>query len=390
MLLHCIGEKAREVYNTFAFSSTEDSKKYNKVLGHFEAYIGPRKKFTYSCFKFFAYRQEPGQKFDDYLTEMSKLTSDCDLLELCPSLLIDMLIIGLIDKSLHERLLRESNLDLTKTIDTSRTVELTCSHAHAIQNANPLAELDVNEIRKRSLQHRTQPRNQSSEVINKCKFCLYSHKRESCPAYGKFCNNCKKKGYFSKCCPNFDSKVNFVKVDNCKSLSKGVVGDEENSSLEKEWRIGLLVNQTLISFKIDSISQARIIPKNCVRAFNNKPKLHKPNAKLTAYNGCNIPVEGSCGLNIELKRKTIPVLLILADVNSQPFLGLKTSIQLNLIKRIMNIDKTLDSRLPSYLNEFNDSFGEIGCLRNKHHTVTDDSVTPKVNPPRRIPIALKQ
>ena len=29
LLLHCTREKAREVYNTFVFSSTEDSMKYN-------------------------------------------------------------------------------------------------------------------------------------------------------------------------------------------------------------------------------------------------------------------------------------------------------------------------------------------------------------------------
>ena len=41
LLLHYIGDKAREVYSTFAFLSTEDSMKYNKVLEHFEAYFGP-------------------------------------------------------------------------------------------------------------------------------------------------------------------------------------------------------------------------------------------------------------------------------------------------------------------------------------------------------------
>ena len=55
----------------------------------------------------------------------------------------------------------------------------------------------------------------------------------------------------------------------------------------------------------------------------------------------------------------------------------------------MNIDKTPDPRLHSYLKEFKDCFGEIGCLRNEHHIVKDESITPRVNPPRRIPTALK-
>ena len=67
--------KSDEV-ETSLCSSTEDSMKYNKVLEHFEAYFGPRKNIAYSRFKFFTYRQEPGQTFDDYLTEMRKLSSD--------------------------------------------------------------------------------------------------------------------------------------------------------------------------------------------------------------------------------------------------------------------------------------------------------------------------
>ena len=91
-------------------------------------------------------------------------------------------------------------------------------------------------------------------------------------------------------------------------------------------------------FKIDSGAQANIIPKNCFRTLKNEPKLHKPNAKLTAYNGSSIPVKGSCILIIGLNWET------------QNVLGLKASTQLNLVKWIMNIDKTPDPKVPSYLN----------------------------------------
>ena len=56
----------------------------------------------------------------------------------------------------------------------------------------------------------------------------------------------------------------------------------------------------------------------------------------------------------------------------------------------MSIDKTPDPKLPSYLNEFKDCFGEIGCLRSEGHIVTDYSVPPTVNPRRRISIVLKE
>ena len=97
--------------------------------------------------------------------------------------------------------------------------------------------------------------------------------------------------------------------DNWGSLFIGVVKNDENSFSENEWTIDLLGNQALLSFKIDSGVQSNIVPENCFRTLKNKSKLHKANAKLTAYNGSTIPVKGSCILNIELKRKPCPFCL---------------------------------------------------------------------------------
>ena len=73
---------------------------------------------------------------------MRKLTIYCDLFQSHESLLRDMLIIGLNNKSLLEHLIREPNLDLTKTIDACRTVEVIGSYANVIQNGNPLVEIE--------------------------------------------------------------------------------------------------------------------------------------------------------------------------------------------------------------------------------------------------------
>ena len=105
--------------------------------------------------------------------------------------------------------------------------------------------------------------------------------------------------------------------------------------------------------------------------------------KLSAYNGTNIPVEGSCILYVE-NNKSYPILFIVADIDSQPILGLKTSRQLNIIQRLMKIEK---EEIPNYINKFDDF---IGCLGEKYHIVVDENVPPVVNPPCRIPVALKE
>lgn len=90
---------------------------------------------------------------------------------------------------------------------------------------------------------------------------------------------------------------------------------------------------------------------------------------------------------VKHEQSSVPVSFIVADMDSQPIVGLKTSMNLNLIKRINKI-KNSNLQLPGYLNEFNDCFDEIGCLHKTHHIVTDPNVQPVINPPQRLPISL--
>ena len=146
LLLHCIGEKARDVYDTLPFDAEADKLSYEKIVEKFDAYFAPRKNITFSRFKFFTYRQETGQSFNTYLTEMKKLCCDSELGALQTDLLRDMLIIGLHDRRLQEALLRESDLTLTKTISTCQNAELTHKQAKTMQQPS---SYDVNAVGKK-------------------------------------------------------------------------------------------------------------------------------------------------------------------------------------------------------------------------------------------------
>ena len=50
---------------------------------------------------------------------------------------------------------------------------------------------------------------------------------------------------------------------------------------------------------------------------------------------------------------------------------------------------TVNSGYNDLIDEFSDVFGEIGCLDKEYHIEVDPDVTPTVNPPRKIPTALK-
>ena len=107
---------------------------------------------------------------------------------------------GLNDKKLQESLLTASNLDSNKTVEICRVLEVTRSQAHVIQHnsaVNP--DYNVDEIRKQ-FSNNQKSQKESPDLIKKCKFCSFSHKRGAYPACGKLCNNCKKENHFAKCC----------------------------------------------------------------------------------------------------------------------------------------------------------------------------------------------
>ena len=80
-------------------------------------------------------------------------------------------------------------------------------------------------------------------------------------------------------------------------------------------------------------------------------------------------------------------MFIVTNSNSTPIIGLKTSTDLNIIKRIDKVKR--QNRLPDHLQEFTDCFGEMGSFKKKHHIYYDQNIQPTVNPPRRVPYTLE-
>ena len=116
-----------------------------------------------------------------------------------------------------------------------------------------------------------------------------------------------------------------------------------------------------------------------------KPDLQPVNVKLSTYNGSKILVVGKCSLILDHKDHSFKVSFIVVDWDSVPFLGLKTSKHLQLIKRICQIETNSEM----FFSEFHNCFGEIETLNTTHHIEIKDNVKPVVTPVRKVQHALK-
>ena len=139
--------------------------------------------------------QKEGQTFQNFVTELRQLSEDCEFQDLKDSLIKDMIICGIVDNQLRERMLREPNINLVKSIQLGQAAEETKKHSKELN-------LDLQRKPVDSIKFRESNQINKDNIINKCKFCSLSHLRGKCPAYGKSCLSCNKKNHYAKCCNN--------------------------------------------------------------------------------------------------------------------------------------------------------------------------------------------
>ncbi len=107
---------------------------------------------------------------------------------------------------------------------------------------------------------------------------------------------------------------------------------------------------------MDTGAQANVLPLSIYNQLNIRPTLTETNVKLSAYNGESIPAVGQCELKLE-------------EQKNQRIWAVNTS-------------------EPNLMEQYEDVFGEIGCLQGEHHISINSDVKPVIHPPRKIPISM--
>lgn len=137
ILLSCIGDEGLDVYNTFP----DDKKTTLKdVLEQYDNYFLPAKVVAVETFKFNSLIQSEDQSIEQYLTELKKQAKLCDFI--CGNaecrasfeerMIRDRLIVGVHDKQIQARLLRETDITVKKIVDYCKSVKLSQDHVKTI------------------------------------------------------------------------------------------------------------------------------------------------------------------------------------------------------------------------------------------------------------------
>ncbi|CAI6359275.1 unnamed protein product [Macrosiphum euphorbiae] len=118
ILLDLLGSDCLKIYNTLKIPSIT----VFEILKALEAYcIPPRRNETMQQYKFFTRKQLDGEPFNKYYADLRELVKSCEL-NTCDKLLKIQIILGISDKELQARLLRDE-LTLEKTVKHCQIVE---------------------------------------------------------------------------------------------------------------------------------------------------------------------------------------------------------------------------------------------------------------------------
>ena len=88
----------------------------------------PKKNVVLERFHFNNLSQGDQEDFDRFVTRIKNQAASCEFGDLKDQLIRDRVVVGIKNKSVQERMLREKDLDLNKAITIAKTAEVTKHH----------------------------------------------------------------------------------------------------------------------------------------------------------------------------------------------------------------------------------------------------------------------
>ena len=118
-----VGQRGRDIYNTWTLSSTETDK-IEVLFDKYEAYCNPKQNVTVIRYKFNTRNQNDGETIDQYVTELKRLAKDCVYGGLTDEMIRDRIVCGTNNPQIKEKLLQAEDLDLNKALTIARGIEI--------------------------------------------------------------------------------------------------------------------------------------------------------------------------------------------------------------------------------------------------------------------------
>jgi hypothetical protein len=201
-LKNLLGSEGLKLYKSLKDDSIVES--VESVIETLRKHCVPKKNVTMNIFKLLKRKQSSDETFEQFYAELKYLIKPCKFEEQEDKLLKAMIVFGLRNNELQERLLRE-DVTLDKMLGFCRASEIAGRNVKLIQTDNETShEIDIVKANKEKPNERTSSAtgnsfNFKAENRKPCFRCGKFH-TVTCPAIGKVCKKCNKPNHFANVC----------------------------------------------------------------------------------------------------------------------------------------------------------------------------------------------
>jgi RNase H-like domain found in reverse transcriptase/Reverse transcriptase (RNA-dependent DNA polymerase)/Integrase zinc binding domain/Integrase core domain len=396
IFMSALGPDVEDIYDQFGLTAQEESD-VKVIRAKFTAHFTPNANISVERWNLFRIRQGEHQKFDEFLVKIKLQAKKCNFETLENELVKDMIVLGIRNDDLREKLLAMNDLNVESATTTCRAAELAHEQVQRMKSEDKV-EVSVELIGRsgRNTQEKQQKKSQQEDGEFDCWRCESHHGPRNCPAYGKRCSKCGRFGHFSRVCrlkkrqerqsQGEQRKVNAIDdVDDSYSEEEYRLEyfefDEDDDDNEEDWYEKVQIAGQEIVFKLDTGAQCNVLPKRLVEKVGGT--ITQTNTKrLVTYDGGKIRVLGDSKLQCIVKNKPCNVLFKVIEQNFRPILGRKACRSLKLI---MRVDTT------AMEDDFEELFSGLGCVKNFQYDIDiDENAVFDHKPARRIPQSMKE
>ena len=285
VFLYVIGSSGRDIFNAMILAN-EEKDKIDVLFQKFE-----ERNITVERYKFNTRSQTKDETIDQFITALRFIK------ELEDELIRDRIVCGTNSDKVKERLLREHDLTLAKAVSISRAEEE--SKKQMKYMSDDIAEPVVHAMKHSKQKAAVRAPTTGAECNRQCQNCgSQQHPKGKCPAYGKRCMNCNKYNHFAKKCrAKKTAKGTKSEVGNSESEHRLISAIKaKTETTDSECYVNLGLQGTPLKLKIDTGSQANILPQKVFQSLREKPQLMRTSTKLTSYSGNTLPIMGQCKL----------------------------------------------------------------------------------------------
>lgn len=166
MLLNCAGPEAIEEYSHFIYNGEESNECYADVCTKFKQLCEGAKNVIYERLMFNHRNQKEGERIDNFVSELKRLSLTCEFGVLKDSLIRDRIVGGVLSDDLRGELLKKPDLTLQSAHDYCRTYEATELRKYKFSkptSSSTESTSGIQFLRKYKEQEKTTARS--------CKFC---------------------------------------------------------------------------------------------------------------------------------------------------------------------------------------------------------------------------